>query len=214
MTSGSIRIPAGSVSLEGDLAVPPGAPGLVLFAHGSGSSRLSPRNRFIAQRLQGVPLATLLVDLLTEEEDRTSYEVRFDIDLMSGRLRDIARWARDQARLPIGYFGSTTGAAAALRAAAQAPELVSAVVSRSGRPDLAGPDLARVQAPTLLVVGGQDWTVMEVNREALEELRCPRELAVVAGATHLFIEPGKLDEVARLAADWFQRHLAGTRTEV
>jgi putative phosphoribosyl transferase len=208
-----VRVPAGTVTLEGHLVIPEGAPGIVLFAHGSGSSRFSPRNRFVAHELQGAGLATLLIDLLTrseEEVDRLTRELRFDIGLLAGRVVALVDWLReeeDTRDLSVGLFGSSTGAAAALIAAAQRPAAVSAVVSRGGRPDLAGEELPAVRAPTLLIVGGLDETVIELNREARARLRCPSQLEIVPGATHLFEEPGKLEAVAQLARDWFVEHL-------
>lgn len=210
-----VRIPLddGSEHLGGDLAVPAGARGIVLFAHGSGSSRLSPRNRYVAEEVQKAGLATLLLDLLTQGEearDLVTHELRFDIPLLARRLALATGWASRQPEtrgLKVGYFGASTGAAAALVAAAQHPEAVGAVVSRGGRPDLAGPALARVRAPTLLIVGGRDGPVIEMNKEALEEMRCEKELVVIPGATHLFEEPGKLEAVARLATLWLARHL-------
>jgi dienelactone hydrolase len=192
----------------GWLAQPPAARGLVLFAHGSGSSRLSPRNRFVARRLQVCGLATLLFDLLTEAEDRV-YENRFDIDLLADRLRAATDWARRQPELiglPLGYFGASTGAAAALMAAAE-ETAVRAIVSRGGRPDLAMAVLPRVRAATLLIVGERDETVLALNRAAYARLAAPKSLEIVPGATHLFEEPGALERVAELAAAWFVRHL-------
>jgi putative phosphoribosyl transferase len=194
--------------------VPEDARGVVLFAHGSGSSRLSPRNRYVAQVLREGGLATLLIDLLTPEEeaiDARTDQLRFDIGLLAGRLAGAADWLaqRPETRqLRVGYFGASTGGGAALVAAAERPDLVAAVVSRGGRPDLAGPALPRVRAPTLLIVGGQDYPVIELNREALGQLRAEQRLEILPGATHLFEEPGALEEVARLARDWFRRHLA------
>jgi pimeloyl-ACP methyl ester carboxylesterase len=206
----AVSIPAGDVALDGALVVPDGARGIVLFAHGSGSGRKSPRNAFVARALRSAGLGTLLFDLLTPAED-TDYQRRFEIELLSRRLADGMRFVRDDARtrnLAVGLFGASTGAAAALQVAARFPVQVVAVVSRGGRPDLAGPAaLRRVEAPTLLVVGGHDYGVIELNEAALAELRCAKELAVVPGATHLFEEPGTLEEVARLAAAWFVRHL-------
>ena len=205
----SIAVPAGAARLPGELAVPPVPLGLVIFVHGSGSSRLSPRNRQVATALNGKRLATLLFDLLTVEESLDRDNV-FDIDLLSERLLAALDWAQaePEARsLPLGCFGASTGAAAALQAAARAPGAVRAVVSRGGRPDLAAPWLTRVQAPTLLIVGGHDHVVHTLNVEARAAMRCPSELAVIPGATHLFEEPGALDEVARLAGEWFARHL-------
>jgi putative phosphoribosyl transferase len=201
------------IRLEGDLIVPSGAAGVVLFAHGSGSSRHSPRNRQVAEHLHRLGLATLLIDLLTESEEiaeRQTRHLRFDIGLLAGRLVAATSWLRAEPateRLALGYFGASTGAAAALVAAADSD--VSAVVSRGGRPDLAGSALARVRAPTLLIVGGRDRFVLELNREARDQLNCEKALHVVPGATHLFEEPGALEEVARLAGSWFVDHLAG-----
>jgi len=211
----AVRIAAGRASLDGDLTLPPGARGVVLFAHGSGSSRHSSRNRYVAQELRRSALGTLLMDLLTSEEeavDARTGHLRFDIDLLAERLGAATDWLRDDprtSRLAVGYFGASTGGGAALLAAADRPAGVGAVVSRGGRPDLAGAALPRVQAPTLLIVGGRDETVIEMNREALAGLRCERRLEIVPGATHLFEERGALEEVARLAAGWFARHLAG-----
>jgi dienelactone hydrolase len=199
--------------LHGELVVPPDAMGIVVFAHGSGSSRSSPRNRFVADRLQRASLATLMTDLLTAEEeyvDRRVGEFRFDIDLLARRLEQIIDWTSRQTGLastPLGLFGASTGAAAALVAAAHRPERVGAVVSRGGRPDLAGPKLADVRAPTLLIVGGNDKRVLELNNEAARTLTAECGVNVVKGATHLFEEPGALDRVAELAAEWFTRHL-------
>ncbi len=200
--------------LDGDLAIPEKAEGVVLFAHGSGSSRHSPRNRFVASVLQQAGLATLLLDLLTPEEeavdDRTG-EMRFDITKLADRLAGAADWLTEQPLtrgLPIGAFGASTGAAAALITAAKRPQQIGAVVSRGGRPDLADWMLPQVKAPTLLLVGGQDEPVIEFNEEALQHLGAPiKQLVIVPGATHLFEEPGTLDQVARLARDWFRRHL-------
>jgi dienelactone hydrolase len=207
-------VPAGVVTLEGDLTVPEGAQGVVLFAHGSGSSRHSPRNGRVARLLNEARLATLLVDLLTPDEEvaeRRTGHLRFDIGLLAERLVEAADWLGRQPEtqdLALGCFGASTGAAAALVAAATRPHTVTAVVSRGGRPDLAGQALPLVRAPTLLVVGGDDRTVLELNRQAGERLRCEKRLVVIPGATHLFEEPGALEEVARLARDWFERHLA------
>ena len=209
-----VRVSAGPVELEGTLGVPEGARGVVLFAHGSGSSRHSPRNRHVAGLLRRAGLATLLIDLLTSEEEevdlRTGH-LRFDIRLLAQRLIGASGWLQDQpetANLRIGYFGASTGAGAALVAAAEHPEAVGAVVSRGGRPDLAGEALPRVEAPTLLIVGGKDAVVIGMNEEALGLLRAEKRLEIVPGATHLFEEPGALEEVSRLAAGWFVRHLA------
>jgi putative phosphoribosyl transferase len=200
------------LELLGDLRAPEHARGLVLFAHGSGSSRRSPRNRYVAEWLNRTDLATLLVDLLTLEEeeiDSRTAHLRFDIALLASRLAGVTDWLAQEPmtqRLPVGYFGASTGAAAALVAAAGRPD-VRAVVSRGGRPDLAGPALGRVRAPTLLIVGGEDRVVIELNRRAYEELRCKKQLVIVPGATHLFEEPGALETVAQLAREWFERHL-------
>lgn len=205
-----VRIAAGHHLLPGNLTVPKGAIGLVLFAHGSGSSRLSPRNRYVAEVLQKAKIATLLFDLLTPEEDQT-YETRFDIPLLTRRLAAATEWAAAQegiGALPVGYFGASTGAAAALMAAAELGNRVRAVVSRGGRPDLAGPVLDRVTAPTLLIVGGFDDVVIGMNRSAFDRMNCVKKLEIVPGATHLFEESGTLEEAARLAAGWFQRHLS------
>jgi pimeloyl-ACP methyl ester carboxylesterase len=209
----SVRVAAGPMMLDGDLSLPKGSRGVVLFAHGSGSSRHSSRNRHVARLLNEAKLATLLIDLLTLDEeaiDARTGHLRFDIDLLAGRLVGVTDWLTqypDTRSLPIGYFGASTGAAAALVAAAERADVVGAVVSRGGRPDLAGPALERVRAPTLLIVGGNDVQVIQLNRTALAQLRCEKQLVIVAGATHLFEEPGALDEVARLAREWFQRHL-------
>lgn len=208
-----VRVSAGSVTLEGNLDVPEGARGIILFAHGSGSSRHSPRNRYVAQVLCKSGLATLLIDLLTAEEevvDMQTAHLRFDIDLLAERLVGATDWLIQNPstqNLRIGYFGASTGAAAALVAAAKRPAVVGAVVSRGGRPDLAGLALSRVQVPTLLIVGGNDFPVIDMNQEALGQLRSEKKLVIVSGATHLFEESGTLEEVARLAADWFVRYL-------
>ncbi|WP_049986142.1 dienelactone hydrolase family protein [Halobellus rufus] len=205
-----VTIPIDDVRLEGALVVPDSATGLVVFAHGSGSSRHSPRNNFVAEVLRAHGLGTLLFDLLTESEDET-YETRFDVDLLTARLQDATGWLRDRERtrtMNIGYFGSSTGAAAALRAAADRGDDVGAVVSRGGRVDLADERLPDVTAPTLFIVGGDDTDVLELNREGIRKLTCTSELAVVEGASHLFEEPGALDEVAERAAAWFETHLA------
>jgi predicted alpha/beta-hydrolase family hydrolase len=204
-----VEVLADGLHLPGTLRVPTGSLGLVLFAHGSGSSRLSPRNVFVARGLQEAGLSTLLFDLLTESEDRV-YETRFNITLLSERMMRAAEWtlAEPSTReLLLGFFGASTGAAAALRAAAKLGSQVFAVVSRGGRPDLTGAVLSDVRAPTLLIVGERDSTVLGLNRQAYAQLRVEKELAIVPGATHLFEEPGALEEVTRLAADWFVRHL-------
>lgn len=208
-SSRAVDVAVAGVHLAGDLVVPPGARGVVVFAHGSGSSRHSPRNRAVARWLQEDGFATLLFDLLTPEEEANRGNV-FDIRLLGSRLASVTRWARTQAdlaALPVGYFGASTGAAAALWAAAEPDLNVSAVVSRGGRPDLAGPRLALVAAPTLLIVGGRDEVVIDLNRAAARELRCRHELTIVRGATHLFSEPGALEAVADLARHWFADHL-------
>jgi len=208
-----VAIPVGSDTIHGDLHVPPHAVGLAIFAHGSGSSRFSPRNLRVAHALEGEGLATLLLDLLTAEEeavDEVTGGYRFDIERLGHRVSAAVDWARLQpelAELAIGCFGASTGAAAALVAAAQRPVSVAAVVSRGGRPDLAGNALAHVEAPTLLIVGGLDQEVIELNRRAMRQIQAPVRLEIIPGATHLFEEPGALDAVARLAADWFRRHL-------
>jgi len=210
----TVEVPAGRRQLEASLTVPPDAKGIVLFAHGSGSSRHSPRNRFVAQHLNNERLATLLLDLLTpaeEEVDARTAHLRFNIDLLAERLGQASDWVHanaDLRELPIGYFGASTGAAAALVAAADRPNLVRAIVSRGGRPDLALPVLGRVTAPVLLIVGENDAPVIRLNRMALQEMLCYRELEIVPRATHLFEEPGALEQVARLAAQWFGRFLA------
>ena len=209
----SVRVPARGHVLEGVLATPPAARGLVLFAHGSGSSRHSPRNRYVASELRQAGFATLLFDLLTPDEegiDRRTAALRFDVDLLEGRLAAAIRWAAtrpETSDLAIGLFGASTGAAAALRAAAERPADVAAVVSRGGRPDLAGEALERVRAPVLLIVGGADEPVIELNQYALARLNCFKRLSIVPGATHLFEEPGALEEVARRAASWFDEYL-------
>jgi putative phosphoribosyl transferase len=213
-----VEVSAGGVTLEGNLSVPHRATGLVLFAHGSGSSRYSPRNRYVASVLQSVGLSTLLIDLLTEQEeeaDARTAALRFDIDLLAERVAGVTDWLVREpmtTHLQIGLFGSSTGAAAALIAAAARPNMVSAVVSRGGRPDLALRALPDVHAPTLLIVGRDDREVLALNREALEELRCEKRLEIIEGATHLFQEPGALERVAELAGAWFCQRLV-MRTE-
>ncbi|MGQ9677327.1 MAG: dienelactone hydrolase family protein [Chloroflexota bacterium] len=211
-----VQVSAGPVTLEGILAVPPQAKGVVLFAHGSGSGRFSPRNNFVARVLQNAGFATLLIDLLTELEAQDRRLV-FDIDFLTERLLAATDWLRQEPEtrgLPIGYFGASTGAAAALQAAARKPETVRAVVSRGGRPDLASQFLPSVEAPTLLIVGGADHPVIPLNREAHKLLRAEKELTIIPGATHLFEEPGALEKVAELAARWFDRYLAGKKPTV
>jgi dienelactone hydrolase len=209
----AVRIPCGPLLLDADLTLPEGATGIVVFAHGSGSGRHSPRNRQVARALNDAGLATLLLDLLTleeEEVDARTRHLRFDIPLLAKRLVAAIDWAtqRPETRhLAIGCFGASTGAAAALEGAAMRPDVVRAVVSRGGRPDLAGNLLHRVTAPTLLIVGGYDVEVLDLNRKAYEDLAGVKELQVVPGATHLFEEPGTLEQVARLAAEWFDHHL-------
>ena len=211
-----IEIPLAGVRLKGILARPFSPAGVVVFAHGSGSGRLSVRNQFVAASLQREGFATLLFDLLTAREEaseRVTRHLRFDIALLAGRLLGVTRWLGHEpalASLRIGYFGASTGAAAALVAAAQAP--VSAVVSRGGRPDLAGASLPLVRAPTLLIVGGDDTEVIALNRHALALMTCDKALSIVPGATHLFEEPGTLEEVTRLAGAWFKRHLGDARS--
>lgn len=209
-----VRIPAGDAWLYGDLVLPPGFEGLVLFAHGSGSGRHSARNRQVARHLQQAGIATLLFDLLTWQEEQTDLhtrEHRFDIALLTRRMQEATAWAAAQAELkhaPLGYFGASTGSAAALLAAARLGEQIAAVVSRGGRPDLAGPvALAAITAPTLLIVGAADHQVVELNEQAHAQLRCKKSLALVPGATHLFEEAGALEQVAQLAGSWFITHL-------
>jgi len=209
----AVRLSAGPVELEGNLGAPSGARGIVLFAHGSGSSRHSPRNRYVARVLREAGLATLLIDLLTPEEgemDLRTAHLRFDIELLAGRLVGATDWLKENPGtrdLRVGYFGASTGAGAALVAAAGRPRDVGAIVSRGGRPDLAGEALSRVRAPTLLIVGGDDVPVIGMNEEAMARMSAEKRLEIVPGATHLFEEPGALEEVARLAAGWFVRHL-------
>jgi putative phosphoribosyl transferase len=208
----TVQIPPSGIA--GDLSIPAGAQGMVVFAHGSGSSRFSSRNRFVAQVLGGANLATLLLDLMTPEEeqiDARTLGLRFDIALLARRLVEATAWLShdaDTKALPIGYLGASTGAAAALVAAAQFPLEVKAVVSRGGRPDLAGPALAEVKAPTLLIVGGDDEPVIDLNKQALTKLHCEKKFEIVHGATHLFEEPGTLEQVASLARAWFEKYLA------
>jgi putative phosphoribosyl transferase len=213
-----VRIPAGRAVLDGNLTLVDQAFGLVLFVHGSGSSRHSPRNQFVARTLNDAGLATLLFDLLTPEEellDARTAELRFDIDLLAQRLVHATKWAKQQSQtrdLPVGYFGSSTGGGAALVAAAELPGDVGAIVSRGGRPDLAGEALPKVKAPTLLIVGGEDHLVIELNEKARAQMRCEVKIAIIPGATHLFGEPGALEQVAKLASDWFVRYLGGRIT--
>jgi alpha-beta hydrolase superfamily lysophospholipase len=215
MQSKIIRIQLDGLALNGELTIPENTKGMVLFSHGSGSSRLSPRNKYVAKVLQQKGLATLLFDLLSEEEDRV-YENRFDIDLLTMRLIDVTQFMQQQENtkdLPIGYFGASTGAASALRAAAFYRTDIKAVVSRGGRPDLALSELHKVTAPTLLIVGGWDNVVIELNQKAYKKLTCDRKLEIVPHATHLFEEKGKLEEVARLSADWFAAYLSIEKVE-
>lgn len=208
-----VTMPLREVRLNGELTLPRNPQGIVIFAHGSGSSRFSPRNQYVAGVLQAAGLGTLLFDLLTEEEEEREFytrHLRFDIPLLAGRLVGATHWLEGQAearQLRLGFFGSSTGAAAALIAAAQAGERAGAVVSRGGRPDLAEAVLDQVRAPTLLIVGGRDYPVIDLNQQAYERLRGEKELRIVPGATHLFEEPGALEQVAQLAAEWFTRHL-------
>jgi pimeloyl-ACP methyl ester carboxylesterase len=209
-----VDIPANGVWLRGDLNVPGRAQGIVLFAHGSGSGRHSPRNQFVARTIREAGVGTLLFDLLTKDEeaiDLQTAHLRFDIVFLAQRLVAVTDWiSRELPSLRVGYFGASTGGGAALVAAAQLNDQVGAVVSRGGRPDLAGDALPRVKSPTLLIVGGLDYPVIQMNQEALAQLRCKKELKIVPGATHLFQEPGTLEQVADLAAEWFQRHLMPT----
>ncbi len=207
-----VRIPAGRATLDGNLTIVDGATAIVLFVHGSGSSRHSPRNQFVARTLNKAGLATLLFDLFTPEEesiDARTAELRFNIMLLAERLVHATNWAKEEETrdLRIGYFGSSTGGAAALVAAAEIPHAVGAVVSRGGRPDLAGEALSKVQASTLLIVGGNDDIVIELNEQARDRMRCEVKLEIVPGATHLFEEPGALERVAQIASDWFVTHI-------
>jgi len=210
---GLVYVNAGGVTLEGNLLIPNGARGVVMFAHGSGSSRFSSRNRHVADVLRKSGAGTLLIDLLTRDEeavDMRTAHLRFDIALLADRLVGASAWLAKQPEtmgLKLGLFGASTGGGAALVAAARVPERIAAVVSRGGRPDLAGPALPAVQAPTLLIVGGDDGPVIDMNREAYDQMVCERQLVIVPHASHLFEEPGKIEEVARLAAEWFTRYL-------
>lgn len=212
-----VKVSAGKVTLEGILGVPKSARGVVLFAHGSGSSRHSPRNRYVAEVFRKVGLATLLIDLLTPAEeavDLRTMHLRFNIELLAERLVGATDWIRRNAETQkprTGYFGASTGAAAALVAAVERSDIIDAIVSRGGRPDLAGAALPRVKAPTLLIVGGNDIPIIGINQDALNQLHVEKELVIIPGATHLFEEPGALDQVAQLAANWFLRHLGGER---
>jgi putative phosphoribosyl transferase len=209
----ALKIPVGNVEVEGNMFLPQQASGLVVFAHGSGSSRFSPRNQYVAKEINKANIGTLLFDLLTpgeEEEDELTGDYRFDIALLAQRLIGVTQWLRNDPstqNVKLGYFGASTGAAAALIAAAKMPEAVSVVVSRGGRPDLAGEYLSQVQAPTLLLVGGWDEEVIELNKQAQRQMTNENKLVVIPAATHLFEEPGKLEEVARFASDWFRRFL-------
>jgi putative phosphoribosyl transferase len=208
-----VKIPSGKSIINGNLEIPEGSEGIVVFAHGSGSSRFSPRNNYVAKLMNKSSLATLLIDLLTSEEEAAdiySGKYRFDVDLLAERLIDSTAWLEQNSstkRLKVGYFGSSTGAAAALIADAKQPAGIKAIVSRGGRPDLAKENLVNVMAPTLLIVGGNDLEVLELNRQALQIIKVTKELKIVPGATHLFEEPGKLDEVANLAITWFVKYL-------
>lgn len=204
-----IQVPINTIMLEGILTIPKNSKGIVIFAHGSGSSRLSPRNNFVAQKLQKAGIGTLLIDLLTGDEDKI-YETRFDITLLTYRLIDIIQWLQKQPKtknLSIGLFGASTGAAAALEVAAKLGSKIKAVVSRGGRPDLAMAILDKVTSPTLLIVGGNDFGVIELNTQAFEALKSIKKLEIVNGATHLFEEPGALEKVAQLAIHWFEKYL-------
>ncbi len=210
MKNKTINIELGNVTLKGDLVLPENAIGIVVFSHGSGSSRLSPRNKYVAELIQYQKIATLLFDLLTEDEDKI-YETRFDIDLLTSRLIEVTHWLTIQKstmNLPLAYFGASTGAASALRAAAHFGNIIKAVVSRGGRPDLAFNVLKKVTAPTLLIVGGLDTTVIQINEQAYDELKATKELKIIHGATHLFEEPGKLLEAAEVAIVWFKKNLS------
>ncbi|MCU1462050.1 MAG: dienelactone hydrolase [Acidimicrobiales bacterium] len=215
----TLDIPAAGVEVAADVTVPDSARGVVVFAHGSGSSRHSPRNRYVAGELQRAGLATVLADLLTLQEeqfDARTARLRFDIDLLATRVIAVTDWVGEHeplAGLPIGLFGASTGAAAALVAAAERPDSVRAVVSRGGRADLAGDQLRRVRQPTLLIVGGRDEIVIDLNRQAMQQLAGESRLEIVPGATHIFEEPGALEPVARLARDWFVRHLSPGRVD-
>jgi putative phosphoribosyl transferase len=208
-----VKIPAGSATINGNLIITQKAKGIVLFAHGSGSGRFSPRNTKVAREINAAGIATLLIDLLTEEEeaiDIYSGEFRFNIELLAKRLVFATEWLKKNPKtknLTVGYFGASTGAAAALIAAAKLPDWTKAVVSRGGRPDLAGKHLSKVKAPTLLIVGGDDVQVLELNKQAMAQMTAEKKLTVVSGATHLFEEPGKLEEVGKLAINWFSRFL-------
>lgn len=208
-----MKIPVNNVVVEGTLTLPPGTKGVVLFAHGSGSSRFSPRNQYVAKEFNKATIGTLLFDLLTQEEEETDMvtaEFRFNIPLLAQRLIGATEWLRNDSqtkKLAFGYFGASTGAAAALIAAAKLPNEIAAVVSRGGRPDLAGEYLPKVVAPTLLLVGGLDTEVIELNREAMDQMTAEKKLVIIPGATHLFEEPGTLEQVAKFSKDWFLHYL-------
>ena len=213
LNSRLIYIPVGRAEIQGDLHIPAKSTSIVVFAHGSGSSRHSPRNKYVADVLNDAGIATLLIDLLTTDEELIDFQtarLRFDIDLLADRLTTVTHWLRGQSatdKLHLGYFGASTGAAAALVAAGREPQFVEAIVSRGGRPDLAGSWLKKVQAPTLLIVGGNDKVVIELNYQAAAELRAEHRLEIIPNAAHLFEEPGALEQVAALARDWFDEHL-------
>jgi len=212
-TESAVEIPVGNQTVKGNLTIPQGAQSIVLFAHGSGSSRFSPRNKYVANMLHESNIATLLIDLLTLEEekvDESTGQFRFDVDLLAQRLVEVANWLKSNPsteKLRLGFFGASTGAAAALIAAAKLLDEVKAVVSRGGRPDLAGDHLEKVRAPTLLIVGGDDPEVLELNQDALKAIRTEKDLQIVPGASHLFEEPGTLREAAILSREWFAKHL-------
>lgn len=209
-TNQSVEIPVGQIVLEGILNIPKDAVGIIIFVHGSGSSRFSPRNSFVAEYLQENGFATLLFDLLTSKEDEI-YENRFDIDLISERLKIVTEWITKQPatnKLKIGYFGASTGSAAAIKAAVDLGNEISAIVSRGGRPDLAATEISDLNTPTLLIVGGDDRIVIELNSMVFDKIRTDKKLEIIPGASHLFEEPGALEEVARLAAEWFKKYLA------
>lgn len=209
MNKKTVNIPINEIILEGILSIPENAKGIIIFVHGSGSSRLSPRNNFVARELQKAGFATLLFDLLTEQEDE-NYENRFNISLLVDRLKKVTDWVAQQKEikaLPIGYFGASTGSASAIIAAADLESKIKAIVSRGGRPDLAGSALKRLTTPVLLIVGGDDYEVIELNREASLQIKTEKSIQIVPGATHLFSEPGALEEVARMAAEWFKKYL-------
>lgn len=211
MSQKELKIALPSVTLQGELNIPKNAKGLVIFSHGSGSSRLSPRNKYVAEVIQSHGIATLLFDLLTEEED-SYYQTRFDIKLLTSRLIETTKWImaqKDVKGLGIGYFGASTGAASALKAAAALPDIIKAVISRGGRPDLAEEALEKVKADVLLIVGGNDAGVIELNEEAYNRMDTTKEFKIIPGATHLFEEPGKLEQVALIASEWYEKHLKG-----